>query len=606
MSDYRYVRLLKNRLYPTYQLYAQMASKKTAPEDGLRLAALTCLEWLCRRLGDAAPEELRDIPAPAEYKTTAGFQLPSLHIHSGFVVDVVSLPENGIWSMQITEPDLGSDPGNADQRRAAVPGRMIETNVAFKIVSNRLECGFQIVISDPACDVEPAEVYRLAVVRQLAGDPDFGLRQLTVLSPALCRLSTLSQLQDLQEVLKSGENMLPCVVFTQVRALARAPELPKLSPLPARPSLSPLPPLAPAKPAPKPAEDPPYDAAGFAKNSMAFCRTYLLEDALLERFSQQAKQSLAPGDIAVFEPQRFGGGVQVLPFKPNKSRQEEAMEALGQVVFSYPRGKEMSFGHIVFLSAARESLLHSTTAAIQQAEQTADEWAQRLTLVRTSYEAELRKKDDELAALSQQLERQRAYQTALREEKDKLREEYAGELARREQADREKDGYIAYLKRKLDRPAQHDQISAWVEKYFSDRLYMHPRAVDLLADKRSANVSAELVCDALDFLATDYWEQRYERIGENVMLSRCSQKYGRPFEIRPTGEATINFSPEQYNIPYFPDERGRIADSPLNYHLRVGNAPENLLRIYFLHDDEKKLIVIGSLPRHLRTVTINA
>ena len=45
-------------------------------------------------------------------------------------------------------------------------------------------------------------------------------------------------------------------------------------------------------------------------------------------------------------------------------------------------------------------------------------------------------------------------------------------------------------------------------------------------------------------------------------------------------------------------------DSDLEYHLRVGNDPESLLRIYFLHDDEKKLLVVGSLPRHLRAVTI--
>ena len=45
-------------------------------------------------------------------------------------------------------------------------------------------------------------------------------------------------------------------------------------------------------------------------------------------------------------------------------------------------------------------------------------------------------------------------------------------------------------------------------------------------------------------------------------------------------------------------------DSDLDYHLRVGNDPENLLRIYFLHDDDRQLIVIGSLPDHLTTVSI--
>lgn len=43
----------------------------------------------------------------------------------------------------------------------------------------------------------------------------------------------------------------------------------------------------------------------------------------------------------------------------------------------------------------------------------------------------------------------------------------------------------------------------------------------------------------------------------------------------------------------------------MDYHLSVGNDPENLLRIYFLHDDGKQLIVIGSLPKHLKAVNIN-
>ena len=35
--------------------------------------------------------------------------------------------------MQIVEPDLGSDPGNPEQRRQAVPGRVIESNIAFTV-----------------------------------------------------------------------------------------------------------------------------------------------------------------------------------------------------------------------------------------------------------------------------------------------------------------------------------------------------------------------------------------------------------------------------------------------------------------------------------------
>jgi len=52
---FRVVKLLRNQLYPTYQLHALMASKKPAPQDGLRLAGLVTMDWLRRRLGDTAP-----------------------------------------------------------------------------------------------------------------------------------------------------------------------------------------------------------------------------------------------------------------------------------------------------------------------------------------------------------------------------------------------------------------------------------------------------------------------------------------------------------------------------------------------------------------------
>ena len=67
---------------------------------------------------------------------------------------------------------------------------------------------------------------------------------------------------------------------------------------------------------------------------------------------------------------------------------------------------------------------------------------------------------------------------------------------------------------------------------------------------------------------------------------------------------SIDFTPGQYKIRYCPGNQGKPVDCPLDYHLRVGNDAEYLLRIYFLHDDKKKRIMVGSLPRHLRAATI--
>ena len=114
-KPYRVVNLIKNQLYPTYQLHAYLSNKKTTPQDGLRLGALLTLDWLCRRLGADVPEELAHVPDPSAYRSVQDDCLVSFHQNSGYVIDIVSLPEEGIWTLQITEPDLGSDPGHPDQ-----------------------------------------------------------------------------------------------------------------------------------------------------------------------------------------------------------------------------------------------------------------------------------------------------------------------------------------------------------------------------------------------------------------------------------------------------------------------------------------------------------
>ena len=81
----RTVRLLQNVLYPTYQLYAVMGSKQTAPRDGLRLAALTTMEWVRQRIQDDIPAELCQ-PGPEEYRAADDSNLPSLHLNRGYVV----------------------------------------------------------------------------------------------------------------------------------------------------------------------------------------------------------------------------------------------------------------------------------------------------------------------------------------------------------------------------------------------------------------------------------------------------------------------------------------------------------------------------------------
>lgn len=642
MSDsYRVVRLLRNQLYPTYQLYAQMANKKTSPQDGLRLAALVTMHWLRRRLGEAAPVEWAELPDIDAYRDVSDEFFPSLHINQGFVVDVVSLLDQGMWTLQITEPDLGSDPGNPEQERPPVPGRIIETNIAFRIAGATLECGFQTVVSDPEGTERQAEVYRIAVVRRLISHPDFGLRQLTALDHDAARLTGVEQVKRLISVWHDAENQLPCVVFSQPIE-NRAADMPK--PLDAIPATvmykgpvwqgpggivapvslkTPLSvkafPLAAAPSAKKQetakpaaqrlsaearkAVDPPYDVEDFARHGVSFCRTYLLEDGVFQRFCQLTGLEGTPGDIFILEPDAFGGTGHVLPLKPSKVRQEETLNRLKAEMHAYPLGKDVSFGSIVFLSAARQSLLQSTDEAIRRSEGLGSEWEQKVALLQAEWKSALAERDKEYEALAAQLARQKEYQSRVEREKDELRERHAQELDKLREAIVEEQEENAWLRRKLSQPRQHEEIAAWAETCFAERLVLHPRATSLLSDKSAKIVEIGLICDALDFLATDYWARRYDCLGEDEMLLNCSRKYGRPFEIAPVGERTLQFAPEEYTVDYR-DAQGKQVSRALDYHLKTGNDSEYLLRIYFLHDDERRRIVVGSLPRHLRTATM--
>jgi len=628
--------LLRNRLYPTYQLHATMGNKKTAPQDGLRLAALTVMEWLRQRLQNEVPAEL-DQPGPEHFRDIDDTCLKSLHMSSGYVLDIVSLPSQGLWTLQIMEPDLGYYPGNPEKPRPAVPGRVIETNIGFHIVGAALECGFQIIVSDPAVAADEAEVYRPAVIRWLMNHPDFGLRQVAPLSFSPEQITTVEQIKNLLDMRRETISHLPAVAFTYARQRPEATESPllelpvgKLPPaFPLSPQNQELPQITGLTPPGKelPIEDEPvkklskpqpavpvrretkpvlpYDVEAFAAETATFARTFVLTDELLPRFNALAGTALQPGDIVLLEPARFGGEETIFPYRPSKSRQEEAFQRLREIVLHYPRGKEMGFGAVTFLSSARQELMESARNALEQNESASQQFEVDFQAMEEHWKAVLAEKERECHTLREQLARARKYQTRLEREKEELR--LAQEAALKDLKAQFHSGreLTDYLRRKLDQPKEHTQIAAWVKEHFSERLVLHARAAALLEDKSAQTVDVGLICDALDFLATDYWEHRYLRISDHQMKTRCSNKYGRPFEIKPTGDTTIHFTPGQYKIKYFVNERTKkTMESPLDYHLRVGSDPENLLRIYFLHDDERQLIVVGSLPKHLRAVTI--
>lgn len=614
-TDYRTVRLMKNRLYPTYQLHAVMAARKTTPENGLKIGALTILDWVRHRLGTGVPEEL-NAPLPEEYAAFPAENLHSFHTNEGYVIDIVSLPAQGVWTMQIVEPDLGSDPGNPDQRRAAVPGRVIESNISFTISNGELHFGFRTMISDPMDTAEKCEVYRPAFVRLLADNPQFGLRQVAPLTQTVSRVETMEQLRQLAALHKNPACHLPVVVFTQVMKTAEltpfniAPEdippdmrisvssrpirLPNLPELPQKMDIL----------GPKTPTDPAFDLAAFAKSGLGYCRTVLLTDEMRTRFAAMTGHKLAPGDTLYWESESLGGAAEQFPYPPSTASREKLLAALMSRGRSHTRERDLSLAPCVFVAEAKRREQAEAQNLLRRSAEAEARFKEKLERETAACHGQMDALREEKDRLLDQLDRAKQYRQRLESEKDELKQQLAlaeEKLRHKTIQDREE---VAYLRRCLDRPAEHAQVTDWVQRHFSSRVLIIPKAADMLCEKGAREISLPLICDALDFLATDYWANRFERLPWHAVLDSCSRKYGRPFEVSSIGEMTIQFTPAQYKIKYFTNAQGKKRETALDQHLKVGNDPENLLRIYFTLDENKKLIVVGSLPRHLKAVTI--
>lgn len=625
------VNLIKNRIYPTYQLYARMTNRKLTPEEGLRFAVLAVLSWLRARLGAAAPEEL-SFPGPDGYAEVSLEKLPSLHINAGFVIDMISLPEKNLWTLQITEPDLGSNPGRADQPRQPVPGRIIETNVGFHVLGNDLEVGVQTVISDPETSAW-ADVYRPAFVKRLYDSPLFGLTHVIPVTSAVYELNTKEQLGAMVGLSHNYEHQLPCIVFTPAgRVIYEDADRHRLSPeqLANAASKGNLeknfvatnfsdkrfggPKMADVLPAPLAQREGeavglvltapvrteyflPFDVEKMAVSLAGYGRVYRAHENVLPLLREYAPD-LDYGDILIFEPGCYGGKITVVPM----GEPDVTYRKLRRQMMNYCRGKAVDFGEIYFLSGARDMFMEHTSAIKEASREQGRQWEVERSILEKRWQGVVNEKTNEMERLRKELGKLQQALGAKEQVIGDNRREFEAALAGAQNRLAEREAYIAYLEQRQTRPRGKKDIPGWIKKNFAGRLQLHTRAIQALDGANVNQDRLELLYDALESLATDYWDYRFGGIAEEEMNRRMGLKYKRGFVVTQVGDTTIDFKDEQYILPYLAAGVKRPVNRRMDYHLKVGNKSEHLIRIYFFHDEERKLIVVGYLPDHLDCV----
>jgi hypothetical protein len=152
-------------------------------------------------------------------------------------------------------------------------------------------------------------------------------------------------------------------------------------------------------------------------------------------------------------------------------------------------------------------------------------------------------------------------------------------------------------------PSNYAELPTWVNSYFADRLFLHPRAVRAIKEAAFENIS--LVYEALKLLADAYWPMRAnQEQDQRQTLSSIWEEgikcLGLEYNSHSITQSRLGEFRDAYTITY---RIGQSSCQVLGPHLKYGNTKDNryCMRIYFLWDDDRQLAVIGHLPSHLDT-----
>ncbi len=206
-SGHQPLALVPNVSYLSFQLYAwSPITKKESPDTKFLIAIGSTFAWLRSRFRD-----ISDMPENIIMSESPDIEmLKSFQIDSGYYLSVSFSRENRKWALRLIEPDMGPNPGMT-YNRPPVAGRMFQTDIAFSIIGDRVECGFRTYCIQPKdCKIMDWEVFRLKVVKMLIGS--IGLKQIKPLKMEPYRDLAIGSILNL---INKRERQMPLILVTE-------------------------------------------------------------------------------------------------------------------------------------------------------------------------------------------------------------------------------------------------------------------------------------------------------------------------------------------------------------------------------------------------------
>ena len=558
-------------LRTTYQLAAEVVVSDDLKAEGtFRAAVGIALDWLASKFPDPLPPAARQLDS-----------FESDH-HGIQQLHCVSLPEDGLWSARLLQPDAPF------RGRAAVAGRTWTTELAFHSGGGRVRFGVRVLCASTQYASEPIVLTRPRIVLDLAAR--IGLVETRPIDGRPWIPTSEGDLQGLLKLVDNDERTLPVILLTEpdrrqwtiqvssfmLQHNELSQKLQGLAHVVCMPT-----------------------EMGFAWTAMVgkvwsayngAVRTYQpgLNFAIDSPFSHPL---VVPERIVFWRHRGLEGELAFAAFLADKAREQAASKYVDWTPCQFYADARLHRA-----SRVRERIMKE--AELQFRREGSAELTARVTALEKAHREELAalqaKKEEALgeAAEYEQLasQYQRAADQAARENFNlqALNDSLRAALSARAGSSTETTVAI---------PDAFDDMAGWVEEQLTGRLVLHPRAIKGLKD--AAYHDPPTVFQALQMLAGPYrdmclgvagakakWEDGIKhlelRFGGSIRAERAGEHGDEYFVLYPQGTGQRRF---------------------LEFHLRKGSTKDKryCLGIYFFWDEETQRVVVGWLPSHLDT-----
>lgn len=637
-------KLKQIKSYPTYQLHAFSAKRKSAVNDIFKICILETMKWLRSRLSEFSeiPEQLR-LPEPENYEQLSFEMLQSFSLNVGSNINVVYIESKGIWSFELTETDMGENLGT-DKERPPVNGRTFISDISFMINDDCVEMGIRTICSEPSDTTAPCKVFRPAIVKMLSGNKKIGFNFEYEINGGVVNVSSKSEANRLIDAIQDSKFNIPVVIAAEApfeqNVQKQVPSLPDLKQMldeqlshirfgadysnrmtiPVGNGLGDIKidishlgyeskiPKEEEKKAVDVSENKHekstsdesqsrlemFDYKRLAEKTMGYAFVCFIEEKCFEYFLSRMDIKLECGDVLIIDHNVV---IERYPYSISSADFDDFYKRIKEKVQQLPMRNTVDFGDVIFVNDAR--LLDIKEKKKQNI--SVEEKCELLSEENKGLKIKIRDMEQKSAANAEATDEIRRLKKSLRESEEKklALESKCNSLDEKcrsfSDAFYRSSAIIKFYKEKAaaaaEFPTDISEVSEWAERTLGEYIEIAPKAQSELR-KYSRSLDVAMLCDGLYFLS-GYAKFKTGKIDRDT-LTLYSEYAG--WEIQGCGKETLKCFKDDYTMNI--DGRKMLMDQ----HIKYGIKAQTLIRIYFCWDEDTQKIAIGYMPEHLPTV----